>query len=254
MAGSARQWRVMNTDEETPRHWAHNHRFGGKVPFGEIEHRLGMTTESYSAWFQRQQRVQMAAVICGVAIFGAFATVGPGGWIPGIRSSTSADPMSSGMRDVLLPINLLLGIVGMAMYAVQWWRIGRRRNDLAYVIAVLSLVVCGALTLRYTPDDLGEGVFVLMGVVTACALLLMIAETFFSRPGGVWAYRYQQLAERLTTLPERTREELLEERGRILNELLRRKELHPEDAEILRSLPLGGFWAMEPRFEKAVTR
>lgn len=244
----------MNTDDETPRHWARNHRFGGKVPFGEIEHRLGMTTESYSSWFQRQQRVQMAAVTCGVAIFGAFATVGPGGWIPGIASSTAADPMSSGMRDVLLPLSLLLGIVGMVMFAVQWWRSGRRRNDLAYVIAVLSLVVCGALTLRYTPEYLGEGVFVLMGVATACALLLMFVETFISRPGGVWAYRYRHLAERLAALPASAREELLTERGRILTELVRRKELHPEDAEILRGLPLGGFWAMEPRFEKAVTR
>lgn len=243
----------MNTDEETPRHWARNHRFGGKVPFGEIEHRLGMTTESYSSWFQRQQRVQMAAVTCGVAIFGAFATVGPGGWIPGIAGSSAVDPMSSGMRDVLLPLSLVLGIAGMGMFAVLWWRIGRRRHDLAYVIAVLSLVVCGALTLRYTPDDLGDGVFVLMGVATACALLLMFAETFLSRPGGVWVYRYRQLAQQLTALPEHTREELLEERGRILTELVRRKELHPEDAEILRILPLGGFWAMEPRFEKAVT-
>ncbi len=243
----------MNTDDETPRHWARNHRFGGKVPFGEIEHRLGMTTESYGSWFQRQQRIQMGAVTCGVAVFGAMATVGPGGWIPGIASSTAVDPMGSGSRDILLPLSLLLGIVGLAMFAAQWWRAGRRRNDLAYVIAVLSLVVCGALAVRYTRGDLGDGVFVLMGVVSVCALLLVLVETFFSRPGGIWVHRYSRLAERLTALPERTREELLEERGRILTELVRRKELHPDDAQALRGLPLGAFWAMEPRFEKAVT-
>ena len=115
---------------------------------------------------------------------------------------------------------------------------------------VLTLLTCGSLWWRYTPDDLGGFVFVLMGVVSAGALALFVAETFCSRPGGVDAYRFMRLAGELQRLPASRRDDLLRVRHRMLDVLVERRALHPRDAEKLRELPLGAFWAVEQRFRR----
>ena len=241
----------MSDREQTPEQWAREESLGRPPRFGEIEHRLGLTTEPYRSWSRRQEGWRMAGFVCGVCVFGALATVGPGGWVPGVPGTASLGPMSSDTREVLLPLSLVLGIAGLAMFLVQWWRAGRRGDFMGGAVVVISLLTCASLAWNYTPEDLGMHVFVLMGVDAAGALILGIAMAFLSRPGGLAAHRHLRLAQELRRLPERRRAELLAEREEMLEVLMSRGILRWKDAERLQGLPLGAFWTAEKRFRRS---
>lgn len=222
----------------------------GDVPYGRLERLMAKDHSELEGELTREAVWNVVSMVCCVSIIGVLATWGPMLIIQGRAPSDNA-PMDSGLREVLMPLSLILGAIGLVMVSVTWWRQGRLRRYEFITMAIVALLCCGA-TLRWSgmSDDVTSFSLVLLWVDIVLAVIVLILHVFVSRGGNARIAGFERLGAKLRELPESQQRAILAERDVVLDIVLKRDPTLKREVETARRLPLGDLWKAERPYRK----
>ncbi|WP_119696555.1 hypothetical protein [Microbacterium halotolerans] len=214
----------------------------------QIEYQIATDVPAFRARLEWATFAPILGVILTVMTFGAVATIGPQGAIPGIVGTTglSSAPMDDELRDVLMPLSFFLGIAGLLVFLVEWKRLGRTREGVAIIVAAIALITDVAI-LNWFFSGEGEGLlaFVLACVNGLLAVAVIIIHAFVSPGGSAEVARHEQVADLLRTLPDDEQRRALDERAEALSILVERGMTDGRVRSAADALPLGELWTAE---------
>lgn len=223
------------------------------LSLAQIEYQIATDVDAIRARVEWVTFAPVLGVILTVMTFGAVATIGPQGAVPGIAGTTglSTAPMDDGTRDVLMPLSFALGIAGLLVFHIEWVRIGRRREGVAILLAVLALITDAAI-LNWFFSGEGEGLlaFVLACANAVLALTVVVAQGFMSRGDSAEVARHKIVATLLRTLSEDEQRRALDERTEALSVLAERGKIAPRVRAEALILPLGDLWTADGKHKR----
>ncbi|NHI16030.1 hypothetical protein [Microbacterium excoecariae] len=217
------------------------------VRLSEIEENIANEAFDGRSPTRRAHNLRIVAAILSIFTFGAFATIGPQGAIPGIMGSTglSSAPMDDDVRDILMPLSFAMGIVGLTLFFLAWVRGGRSRDHMAIVGSVIALLTSAGILNWYFSGE-GEGVlsFVLACLTIVLALVVLVSHALLSQGPPVEIARHHQVANMLRELPEDEQSRALDVRAQALQVLRDRGFIDQTTQARALDLPLGDLWTM----------
>jgi hypothetical protein len=222
----------------------------GDLPYGKLERLMAKDRSELGREIAREDVWNVVSLICCAAIVGAVATWGPMAITPGRAPSDNA-PMDRDLREILMPLSLLLGGIGLMMVSVTWWRQGRLRRYEFPTAAVVTLICCGA-TLRWSTvsDDVTAFSLVLLWIDVVLAAILLLLQLFASRRGNARVAGFRRLGAKMRELPEAQQRAILAERDPVFDVVLKRDPGMQHEVERARRLPLGDLWKAEKPYRR----
>lgn len=214
----------------------------------QIEYNIATEIPAFKSRLEWQTFAPILGVILTAFTFGAAATIGPQGAIPGIpgTSGLSTAPMDDDLRDVLMPLSFALGVAGLLIFLIEWGRLKRPREGIAIVLAVIALITDAAI-LNWFFSGAGEGLpaFILACANAVLALTVIVTQAFLSPRGPAEVVRHKLVAHVLRSLPEEEQQRALDERAHALSILAERGKVDWRTRTEALALPLGDLWTVD---------